>query len=77
MNKILIALLAGVAAGVLIAPAKGSDTRKRLSKSFNDLTEDLEDEAGNLYQGGKDTLNTGKAGASVIASDVKNLAGNL
>ena len=41
MNKILIALLAGFAAGILLAPHKGSVTRKKLSDGFDDLSNNL------------------------------------
>jgi gas vesicle protein len=44
LSKIILAALAGlavgVAAGVLIAPVKGSKTRKRLKKKFRNM-EDL------------------------------------
>ena len=77
MNKVLIALLTGVAVGLLIAPAKGSETRRRLSKSFNDLTEDLEDEAENLYKKGNNVLNSVASGAVVVTGDIDNLAGSI
>lgn len=43
MNKVLIALLTGVAIGILVAPAKGSETRKKLVDGFNDLADELSD----------------------------------
>ncbi|MEO5595281.1 MAG: YtxH domain-containing protein [Chitinophagaceae bacterium] len=43
MNKVLIALLAGIAVGILIAPAKGSETREKLVDGFNGLADDLSD----------------------------------
>ena len=43
MNKVLIALLAGIAVGMLIAPAKGSETREKILDSFNGLTDNLSD----------------------------------
>ncbi len=43
MNKVLIALLAGIAVGILIAPDKGSATRAKLMDSFNGLADDLSD----------------------------------
>lgn len=41
MNKILVALLAGIAVGMLIAPAKGAETREKIMDGFNDLADEL------------------------------------
>jgi len=43
MNKILVAFFAGIAIGVLIAPAKGAETRKKLSDGINDLADGISD----------------------------------
>jgi gas vesicle protein len=46
-GKVILGVLAGVAIGaalgVLFAPDKGWNTRKRISKKAEDLTEDLRD----------------------------------
>lgn len=48
-SKVLIGLLAGLAAGaalgLLFAPEKGSDTRDRLSQSLKDLGDSIKDKA--------------------------------
>ena len=43
MNKVLVALLAGIAVGILIAPEKGSETRKKLKAGLLGLVDDLSD----------------------------------
>jgi gas vesicle protein len=48
-SKVLIALLAGIAAGaalgLLLAPEKGSETRDKLSQSLKDLGDSIKDKA--------------------------------
>nr|WP_199076965.1 YtxH domain-containing protein [Pedobacter sp. ASV19] len=48
-SKVLIGLLAGLAAGaalgLLFAPEKGTDTRDRLSQSLKDLGDSIKDKA--------------------------------
>lgn len=53
MNKIFVGLITGLVVGLLITPAKGSETRDRPVNYFHDLTDeataDLED-----HQTGRD-----------------------
>jgi gas vesicle protein len=42
-SKVITLLLLGAVAGILIAPAKGSKTRKKLSKLVNDLSDSMHD----------------------------------
>ena len=39
--EIIISLLAGFAAGVLFAPAKGTDTRRKISEGVDKLADSL------------------------------------
>ncbi|MEO5892064.1 MAG: YtxH domain-containing protein [Ferruginibacter sp.] len=41
--KVITLLLLGVVGGLLIAPAKGSDTRRKLSKLVNDVSDSVQD----------------------------------
>ncbi len=43
MNKVLVALIAGIAVGMLIAPEKGSVTRRKIASGFNGLADELSD----------------------------------
>jgi gas vesicle protein len=51
-GNVLLGILAGVAAGamlgVLLAPDKGSETRKKLTKKGDDYLEDLRENLDNL-----------------------------
>ncbi len=53
---ILGAAAAGVVIGMLLAPEKGSDLRKRIKKT----TGSWADNVGHLFQKGKDELRTAK-----------------
>jgi gas vesicle protein len=59
MKNIILALLAGVAAGILLAPDKGSETRKKLFGKIGDLSDDISDGANDLYKQGKRALQEG------------------
>ncbi len=57
MNKVLIALLAGIAVGILIAPAKGSESRAKLADGFNNLADKfLRSKSSDMYQNALDTI---------------------
>jgi gas vesicle protein len=43
MNKILLTLLIGIGVGILIAPAKGSDTLQKIRDNFDDLKDKLKE----------------------------------
>lgn len=54
-GKLLLGVLAGVAAGavlgILFAPAKGSDTRKKIAKKGEDLTDGLKEKFNEFLDG--------------------------
>jgi uncharacterized membrane-anchored protein YhcB (DUF1043 family) len=57
MNKTLLTLLVGIGIGILIAPAKGSETWKKMIDGLNDLKDKLEEEADDLVDKAKDLAN--------------------
>jgi gas vesicle protein len=64
MSKIVSALLAGIVIGVLIAPAKGSETRRKIIDGGADLRDDVNDvineAADNLKSGIQTIMNQAK-----------------
>ena len=52
-SKVVLGVLGGVAvgaiAGILFAPDKGTETRKKIMKKGNDLKKDLKNKAEGLY----------------------------
>ena len=40
MNKFFLTLTAGIAIGILIAPAKGSETRKKIKDAVDELKDE-------------------------------------
>ena len=42
-SKVITLLLIGVAGGILIAPAKGTETRRKVSKLVNDVSDSIQD----------------------------------
>ena len=69
---VLGAAAAGLAAGLLIAPDKGTETRKKLSRK----TDDLRNQVNSLIKSGKEYVNdvagNVKTEAQGLKSDVEN-----
>jgi gas vesicle protein len=61
MNRFLMTLLAGVAIGLLIAPAKGSETWRRLVDGLDEYKDKVSDEANDIYESGADAVKSGKS----------------
>jgi gas vesicle protein len=49
MNKTFITLLSGVAIGLLLAPAKGSETVKSVSNKLGNLKDRFRDKAEDMF----------------------------
>jgi gas vesicle protein len=71
-NRIIIGVLAGVAAGtflgLLFAPEKGEDTRRRISEKYNDLSDAVKDKLNDLVNVVKDEYQYAKDSASDLVS---------
>ncbi len=79
MSKLLTGFVAGLIVGILIAPDKGSETRKRLSQrsadlknKFNDLVDDISEKYDSAKEGAGDLLQRGKGKAQAFRSETGN-----
>ena len=70
MKKAFYFILAGVAIGLLVAPAKGSETWQKIKDSFDDLKNDSLDHV-------NDIIADGKSKASQVKKDANKLAGDI
>lgn len=61
MNKTLLALLAGIGIGMLIAPDKGSATRQKIRGKFDDLKDQADDGISDLVDKGREVVKAGKS----------------
>ena len=66
MTALGIGLAAGAAAGILMAPRKGSETRKLIRRKGEDMVENV-----------KDTINEGKQKLTNLKEDFRNKTNEL
>jgi len=66
MSKVLTALLAGIVIGVLVAPRKGSETRRRIIDGALDFRDDINE----FINDTTEQINSGIATAEDQAKDI-------
>lgn len=86
-NKIALGVLGGIATGavlgILFAPAKGADTRKKILKKSNNYADEFKDKLDNLsgaiksnydkmFQNSKDLIADGKSKFDDVKNEIKN-----
>ncbi len=74
-SKIVLATIAGVAAGVaigmLMAPEKGSETRRRIAEGSSDLWDSMKNQFSGMVDTMKDEYDHAKGMVSDMASKAK------
>lgn len=71
---ILAAGAIGVAIGMLLAPDKGENTRKKIKNSLGDLDDKLDDFLDNVQQKGTEIIDDLKAKASSLKDDSEDIS---
>ncbi len=82
ITGILIGAAAGAILGILFAPEKGTDTRKKISKKsadltdslkskFNDLVDSISDQIDNVKNDTEEAIAEGKEKAATVQSRIK------
>jgi gas vesicle protein len=69
MKKAFYLILAGVAIGILVAPDKGSETRRKLKDGFNDWKDSAMDQINDIVAQGKELVGNGKDGVDTIKNE--------
>ena len=74
-SKLLVGFLAGAAigalAGILLAPDKGSNTRKKIAGKTGDITDSVKNSFSNFIDGVKETYSNVKESAEEFGDKAK------
>jgi gas vesicle protein len=61
MNKYFLTLVAGIGIGLLIAPARGSETLRKIREGIDEYKDKEDDLAGDVVNQGEKAYNRGKS----------------
>ncbi len=67
MKKAFWLIMVGIAIGILVAPDRGSETRKKITDNLDDLKDKARSRMDDLVDRGKDIAKKGKEGATEIS----------
>ncbi len=67
MKKAFWLIMVGIAIGILVAPDKGSETRKKISDNLDDLKDKAKSRMDDLAERGKDIAKKEKESATEIS----------